>query len=61
MLFELMTRVYQFVTDVLIAVVYYGFYINVVSVRFSCHISKKLIRNIHRFSWAKVFQREERA
>lgn len=61
MLFELMTRVYQFVTDVLTAVVYYGFYINVVSVRFSCHISKKLIRNMHRFSWAKVLQREERA
>ena len=58
-----LTLVCQFFTDVLIAVVvvYYEFYDNVVSVRVSCHISRKLKRNMHRFSWAKVFQRKEGA
>lgn len=39
-----LTPVCQFFTDVLIAVVvvYYEFYDNVVSVRVSCHISRKL-------------------
>lgn len=52
-----LTLVCQFITGVLIAVVvvHYGFYDNVVSVRVSCHISKKLI------SLAKVFQRKEGA
>lgn len=58
-----LTLVCQFVPGVLIAVVvvHYGFYDNVVSVRVSRHISKKLIRNMHRFSLAKVFQRKEGA
>ena len=57
-----LTPICQFFTDVLIAVVvvYYEFYDNV-SVRVSCHISRTLIRNMHRFSWAKVFQRNEGA
>lgn len=57
-----LTLVCQFVPGVLIAVVvvHYGFYDNV-SVRVSCHISKKLIRNMHRFNLAKVFQKKEGA
>lgn len=51
-----MTLVYQFATDVLIVVAYYEFYVAVVNARFSYRISKKLIRNKHRSSWAKLFR-----
>lgn len=52
-----MTLVNQFVTNILIVMPYYEF-VTIVNVRFSCHISKKLIRNMHRSSWVEVFQRK---